>query len=122
MSNSDFLSRVVVAALLGGVAILDVCCVDWERGRKGAIVASPHQVAKDGPTQPYPTPRPHGRGPHRPLLPHRRRLRPSQSSRPMLRIPQATLGLGGHRACALPTAARRRERALVLARCREVLL
>jgi hypothetical protein len=34
---------------------LDVCCVDWARDRKGAIIDSPHQGAKDGPTQPYPT-------------------------------------------------------------------
>src|SRR5215208_7156744 len=54
---------------------LDVCCVDWVRDRKGAIVVSPHQGEKDGPSQPYSTPRAHGRGPHRPLLPHRRRLR-----------------------------------------------
>jgi hypothetical protein len=56
--------------------LLDVCCVDWVRGRKGAIIVSPRKGAKDGPTQPYPTPRRVGRGPHRPLLPHRRRLRP----------------------------------------------
>src|SRR5215210_8134319 len=59
-------------------ATLDVCCVDLVRDRKGAIIVSPHQGEKDGPTQPYPTPRPDGRGPHGALLPHRRRLRPSQ--------------------------------------------
>src|SRR5215204_3419379 len=34
---------------------LDVCCVDSKRDRKGVIIVSPHQGAKDGPTQPYPT-------------------------------------------------------------------
>jgi hypothetical protein len=47
---------------------LDVCCVDWLGDRKGAIIISPHQGAKDGPIQPYPTARRDGRGPHRPLL------------------------------------------------------
>src|SRR5215207_3976839 len=51
---------------------LDVCCVDSLRDRKGAIIVSPHQGAKDGPTQPYPTPPRDGRGPHGALLPHRR--------------------------------------------------
>src|SRR5215203_4279618 len=64
-----------VARLREAVEALDVCCVDWVRDRKGAIVVSPHQGEKDGPSQPYSTPRAHGRGPHRPLLPHRRRLR-----------------------------------------------
>src|SRR5215203_1507856 len=64
---------------------LDVCCVDSKRDRKGVIIVSPHQGAKDGPTQPYPTPRRHGRGPHRPVLPHRRRLRPPQPEREALR-------------------------------------
>src|SRR5215204_5228614 len=58
--------------------VLDVCCVDSLRDRKGAIIVSPHQGEKDGPTQPYPTPPPDGRGPHGALLPHRRCLRPSQ--------------------------------------------
>src|SRR5215210_6973172 len=42
------------------VEALDVCCVDLVRDRKGAIIVSPHQGEKDGPTQPYPTPRPDG--------------------------------------------------------------
>src|SRR5215210_6747082 len=97
-------------------------CVAWIEGRKGAIVVSPHQGATDGPTQPYPTPRPDGRGPHGALLPHRRRLRSSQPPCPLLRIPQAPLGLGSHRPRPLPAAARRGKRTLFLARRREVLL
>src|SRR5829696_3646404 len=34
---------------------LDVCCVDWARGRKGAIIVSPHQGEKMA--QPNHTPR-----------------------------------------------------------------
>src|ERR671926_182836 len=101
---------------------LDVCCVDSVRDRKGAIIVSPHQGAKDGPTQPYPTPRRDGRGPHRPVLPHRRRLRSSQPPRPLLRIHKAPLGLGSHRPRPLPAAAGRREPTLFLARRRKVLL
>src|SRR5918997_1168441 len=72
--------------------------------------------------QPYPTPRPTGRGPHGALLPHRRRLRLSQPPRPLLRIPQTPLGLGTHRPRPLPAAAGRRKRALLLTRRPEVLL
>src|SRR5215203_3292863 len=72
--------------------------VAWIESRKRAIVVSPRQGATDGPTQPYPTARPNGRGPHRPVLPHRRRLRP----------PAAAAGRG--------------VRALLLARCPAVLL
>src|SRR5215204_7221075 len=101
---------------------LDVCCVDSLRDRKGAIIVSPHQGEKDGPTQPYPTPPPDGRGPHGALLPHRRRLRSSQPPRSLLRIPQAPLGLGSHRPRPLPAAAGRGKRTLLLARRPEVLL
>src|SRR5918996_3045301 len=103
-------------------ASLDVCCVDSVRDRKWAIIVSPHQGAIDGPTQPYPTPRRDGRGPHGALLPHRRRLRPSQPPCPLLRIPQAPLGLGSHRPRPFPAAERRGKRTLFLARRREVLL
>src|ERR671920_15141 len=102
--------------------LLDVCCVDLARDRKGAIIVSPHQGEKDGPTQPYPTPRPDGRGPHGALLPHRRRLRPSQPPCPLLRVHKAPLGLGSHRPRPLPAAAGRRKRTLLLARRPEVLL
>src|SRR5829696_8920576 len=101
---------------------LDVCCVDSKRDRKGVIIVSPHQGAKDGPTQPYPTPRRHGRGPHRPVLPHRRRLRPPQPRREALRASQAACRLGGHRARALPAAEGGGERALLPAGHRAVLL
>src|SRR5215204_5491795 len=101
---------------------LDVCCVDSKRDRKGVIIVSPHQGAKDGPTQPYPTPRRHGRGPHRPVLPHRRRLRPPQPEREALRASQAACRLGGHRARALPAAEGGGERALLPAGHRAVLL
>src|SRR5215210_1434834 len=98
-------------------------CVAWIRDRKGAIIVSPHQGATDGPAQPYPTPPRDGRGPHRPLLPHRRRLRPSQSPRrSTLRIHKAPLGLGSHRTHPLPAAAGRGKRTLFLARGPEVLL
>jgi hypothetical protein len=43
-------------------SLLDVCCVDSVRDKKRAIIVSPREGATDGPTQPYPTARPHGRG------------------------------------------------------------
>src|SRR5215203_6134480 len=101
---------------------LDVCCVDSKRDRKGVIIVSPHQGAKDGPTQPYPTPRRHGRGPHRPVLPHRRRLRPPQPQGEALRIHKAACRLGGHNPRPPAAAAGRGVRALLLARCPAVLL
>src|SRR5918993_5290120 len=101
--------------------VLDVCCVDWSRDRKGAIIVSPHQGAKDGPAQPYPTPPPDGRGPERPVLPRGRRLRPSQSPSWALPIPKAARRLGSHRPRPLPATAGNREPTLVLARRREVL-
>src|SRR5215212_392280 len=97
-------------------------CVAWIEGRKGAIVVSPREGATDGPHKPYPTARPNGRGPHRPLLPHRRRLRPSQPQWEALRIAQAALGLGGHNPRPLAAAAGRGVGAFLLARCPEVLL
>ena len=51
----------------------------WHERQKGAIIDSPREGAKDGPRQPYPTPRLHRRGSHGALLPHRRRLRPSHN-------------------------------------------
>src|SRR3954451_3119785 len=89
---------------------------------KGAIIVSPHQGAKDGPTEPYFTPPPDGRGPHGALLPHRRRLRSSQPPCPLLRIHKAPLGLGSYRPRPLPAAARRGKRTLFLARRPKVLL
>src|SRR5215211_5938046 len=78
-SNSPILRSGSILILANPYSSLDVCCVDSLRDRKGAIIVSPHQGEKDGPTQPYPTPPPHGRGPHGALLPHRRcLLRPSQ--------------------------------------------
>src|SRR3712207_452137 len=100
-------------------------CVAWieHEIERGPSIVSPRKGATDGPTQPYPTPRPHGRGPHRPLLPHRRRLPPPQPLwRSTLRIHKAPLGLRSHYACALPAAERRGVGALVLARRREILL
>src|SRR5919202_541989 len=97
-------------------------CVAWIEGRKGAIVVSPREGATDGPYQPYPTPRPNGRGPHRPVLPHRRRLRSPQPRQEALRIAQAALGLGGHHPRPLAATAGRGVRAFLLARCPEVLL
>jgi hypothetical protein len=52
---------------------LDVCCVVW-RCRKGPSGPFPTKGAPDGPKPPYPTPRPHGRGRDRSVLPDRRRL------------------------------------------------
>src|SRR5215203_540107 len=101
---------------------LDVCCVDSKRDRKGVIIVSPHQGAKDGPTQPYPTARPNGRGPQRPVLPHRRRLRPPQPQGEALRIHKAACRLGGHNPRPPAAAAGRGVRALLLARCPAVLL
>src|SRR5215207_2324262 len=99
-------------------------CVAWIENEieRGPSIVSPREGAIDGPTQPYPTPRPHGRGSDRPVLPRGRRLRPSQSPRRTLPIPQAACRLGSHRPRPLPAAARRGEPTLVLARRREVLL
>src|SRR5919107_3099594 len=97
-------------------------CVAWIRSRKGAIVVSPREGATDGPYQPYPTPRPNGRGSDRPLLPHRRCLRAGEPPRSMLRLHKAPLGLRGHRARVVPAAPWGGERALLLARRREVFL
>src|SRR5215211_910045 len=90
--------------------------VAWIESRKRAIVVSPRQGATDGPTQPYPTARPNGRGSDRPVLPHRRCLRAAQPEREALRAPQAALGFGGHNPRSLATASGRGERALLLAR------
>src|SRR5215203_49946 len=97
-------------------------CVARIRSRKGAIIVSPREGAKDGPTQPYPTPRPNGRGPERPLLSHRRCLRAAQPEREALRASQAALGLGDHHPRPLATASRRGVGALLLARHPEVFL
>src|SRR5215208_7907671 len=121
-SNSPILRSGSILILANPYSSLDVCCVDSLRDRKGAIIVSPHQGEKDGPTQPYPTPPPDGRGPHGALLPHRRCLRPSQPPCPKLRVHKAPLGLGSHRPRPLPAAAGRGKRALVLARRPEVLL
>src|SRR5215207_1106340 len=96
--------------------------VAWIESRKRAIVVSPRQGATDGPTQPYPTARPNGRGPHRPVLPHRRRLRPPQPQGEALRIHKAACRLGGHNPRPPAAAAGRGVRALLLARCPAVLL
>src|SRR5918993_1067787 len=96
--------------------------VAWIESRKGAIVVSPHQGAIDGPHQPYPTARPNGRGPDRPVLPHRRRLRPSQPERGALRIAQAALGLGDHHPRPPAAASWGGVGALLLARHPEVFL
>src|SRR5215204_1844000 len=102
--------------------LLDVCCVDLVRDRKWAIIVSPHQGAKDGPTQPYPTPRPNGRRPHGALLSHRRRLRSSQPQGQQLPSHKAALGLRGPDPGAPPAAQGRRERVLVPQRCPAFLL
>src|SRR5215203_3670881 len=97
-------------------------CVAWIGHEiERAIIDSPHQGATDGPTQPYPTPRPHGRGRDGAVLPHRRRLRPPQPAGGHVRIAQAALGLGGADARPPAAAAGRGERAVVPARRREVL-
>src|SRR5215204_932890 len=96
--------------------------VAWIERRKRAIVVSPRQGATDGPTQPYPTARPNGRGPQRPVLPHRRRLRPPQPQGEALRIYRAACRLGGHNPRPPAAAAGRGVRALLLARCPAVLL
>src|SRR5215212_8667682 len=97
-------------------------CVARIRSRKGTIIVSPREGAKDGPTQPYPTPRLNGRGPERPLLSHRRCLRAAQPEREALRASQAALGLGDHHPRPLATASRRGVGALLLARHPEVFL
>src|SRR3954449_1959717 len=70
---------------------------------RGAIIVSPHQGAKDGPTEPYFTPCRDGRGPHGALLPPRRRLRSSQPPCPLLRIHKAPLGLGSRNSSPSPS-------------------
>ncbi len=82
----------------------------------------PTKGAPDGPTPPYPTSRQHRRGRDRPVLPGRRRLRPAQPARAVLRVPQEALRFGGPRPRLVPAASGSGVRALVLARRREVLL
>src|SRR5215218_7598639 len=72
--------------------------------------------------QPYPTPRPNGRGSDRPVLPHRRRLRPPQSEGANSRLAQEALGLGDHRSHPLAAASWRGVGVLLLARYPEVFL
>jgi len=55
-----------------------------------------------------------------PLLPRGQHLRAAQPPWSTLRVTQAALGLGGHRACTLPTASGRRVGALLLAGRREI--
>src|SRR5215204_1431709 len=95
--------------------------VAWLRSRKGPS-DSPPQGAKDGPSSAYPLALRAGRSANRALLPRRRRLPNPQPPPQALRVPQEALGLGGHLACAPAAAPWRGERALVLARCAEVLL
>src|SRR5215210_483769 len=90
-----------------------------ERGPSGPF---PTKGAPDGPRPRYPTVRPNGRGAHRPFLPPGRRLCPHQPEGTALRVPQESLGLGGHHPRALPTASRRGVRALLPARRRPLLL
>src|ERR687894_1326384 len=83
----------------------------------------PAKGTSDGPTAAYPLAPPPGRGSERALLPHRRRLRPAQSSRrSTLRIHKAPLGLGGRHPRHVPAAEGRGERTLFLAGCPAVLL
>src|SRR5215218_9795366 len=95
--------------------------VAWLRSRKGPS-DSPPQGATDGPSSACPLALRAGRSGNRALLPRRRHLPNPQPPPPALRVPQEALGLGGHLACAPAAAAWRGERALVLARCAEVLL
>src|ERR687897_441801 len=99
---------------------LDVCCVVGEikRGPSGF----PTKGAPDGPQRAYPTVPPPGRGYNRFVLPDRRRLPTPQPQRAPLRVPQETLGLGGHHPRALSTTARDRVRTLLLARGHPLLL
>src|SRR3712207_4315843 len=99
-------------------------CVAWIRYEieRGPSIVSPREGAKDGPRQPYPTPRWDGRGSDHPLVPHRRRLRVAQPAwRSTLRIHKAACGLGGHHPGTFPAAAGSGERTLLLAGRREVL-
>src|SRR5215217_3314031 len=95
--------------------------VAWLTSRKGPS-DSPPQGATDGPSSAYPLALRAGRSGKRALLPRRRRLPNPQPPPQALRVPQEALGLGGHLACAPAAAPWRAERALVLARCAEVLL
>src|SRR5215212_9748998 len=97
-------------------------CVLRGLGVQSGPSDSPSQGARDGPPSAYPLALRSGRSCNRALLPHRRRLQTPQPSCSTLRVPQKALGLGGHLACALAAAPRRGERALVPARCSEVLL
>src|SRR5215216_6063859 len=99
-------------------------CVAWIRHeiKRGHHLVSPYQGAKDGPAQPYSTPRPHGRGSDCPLLSRGRGLRPSQPSCSQLRVHKAPCGLRSHRPRSLPAASGRGERTLFLAGCPAVLL
>src|SRR5687767_766998 len=99
-------------------------CVAWIRHEieRGHHIVSPHQGAKDGPVQPYPTPRWDGRGSDCSLLSRGRRLRPSQPPCSQLRVHKAPFGLRSHRPRFVPAAEGRGERTLFLAGCRAVLL
>src|SRR5215210_101924 len=82
---------------------------------------SPAKGTSDGPPQHYPTRGVPGKGRDGALLPHRRRLRPPQPAREHVWLAQAALGLGGTDARPPAAVAGRGERAVLPARCREVL-
>src|SRR5215204_1457748 len=97
-------------------------CVAWiqyeiEKGPSD----SPTKGTSDDPSAAYSHPRFPGRGDHRSVLPHRRRLRLPQPKRAWLRLAQEALRLGGAYPGALPAVAGCGERTLVLARRPEIL-
>lgn len=91
-------------------------------GVKRGPSESPAKGTSDGPSAAYPHPRLSGRGDHGLVLPHRRHLHTAQPEREALRTSQAALGLGGVDPGAFPATPGHRERAVLPARCPEVLL
>src|SRR5215210_2025537 len=98
-------------------------CVAWlESVEKGPSDHYPTKGVSDGPTGAYPTVHPLGRGPRHLVLSCGRRLLSARPAGRTIRLPQATLGLGGPRLDALSATARGGIRALLLARGRSLFL
>src|ERR687898_3310335 len=91
-------------------------------GSKTGPSESPTKGTSDGPSAAYPHLRLPGRGDHGPVLPRRRHLHAAQPGVAKSRVAQAALGLRGPDVGAFPAASGRRERAVLPARCPEVLL
>jgi hypothetical protein len=90
--------------------------------KRGPSGLPPAKGAPEVPRAPYPTLRPNGRGDHYRRVTHRRRIPSPQPPLSMLGVSQEDLGRERHRADSNRAVARHRERALVPAPRRAVLL